>query len=83
VTADRFCSRGSGSRRPQRACDVPEGEADPVRGRRLGVRRLVLVAPRGYCAGVERAVQVVEVALERWGPPIYVCASRSFTTSTW
>jgi 4-hydroxy-3-methylbut-2-enyl diphosphate reductase len=32
----------------------------------------VLVAPRGYCAGVERAVEVVEVVLERWGPPIYV-----------
>jgi 4-hydroxy-3-methylbut-2-enyl diphosphate reductase IspH len=38
----------------------------------LDVRRLVLVAPRGYCAGVERAVNVVEEALARWGPPIYV-----------
>jgi 4-hydroxy-3-methylbut-2-en-1-yl diphosphate reductase len=38
----------------------------------LGVRRLVLVAPRGYCAGVGRAVAAVEVALDRWGPPIYV-----------
>jgi 4-hydroxy-3-methylbut-2-en-1-yl diphosphate reductase len=36
------------------------------------VRRLVLVAPRGYCAGVERAVDAVEEALSRWGPPIYV-----------
>jgi 4-hydroxy-3-methylbut-2-en-1-yl diphosphate reductase len=36
------------------------------------VRRLVLVAPRGYCAGVERAVDAVEDALSRWGPPIYV-----------
>jgi 4-hydroxy-3-methylbut-2-enyl diphosphate reductase len=36
------------------------------------VRRLVLVAPRGYCAGVERAVDVVEEALARWGEPIYV-----------
>jgi 4-hydroxy-3-methylbut-2-enyl diphosphate reductase len=38
----------------------------------MGVRRLVLVAPRGYCAGVARAVAAVEVALDRWGPPIYV-----------
>jgi 4-hydroxy-3-methylbut-2-enyl diphosphate reductase len=36
------------------------------------VRRIVLVAPRGYCAGVERAVDAVEEALSRWGPPIYV-----------
>jgi 4-hydroxy-3-methylbut-2-enyl diphosphate reductase len=33
---------------------------------------VVLVAPRGYCAGVERAVEAVEVALARWGPPVYV-----------
>lgn len=32
----------------------------------------MLVAPRGYCAGVARAVGVVEEALSRWGPPVYV-----------
>jgi 4-hydroxy-3-methylbut-2-enyl diphosphate reductase IspH len=37
-----------------------------------GVGQLLLLAPRGYCAGVERAVQAVEEALTRWGPPIYV-----------
>jgi 4-hydroxy-3-methylbut-2-enyl diphosphate reductase len=42
------------------------------RRRRLSVRRLVLVAPRGYCAGVERAVDAVQEALSRWGPPIYL-----------
>ncbi len=31
-----------------------------------------LAAPRGYCAGVERAIQVVERALERFGTPVYV-----------
>ena len=36
------------------------------------VRRLLLAAPRGYCAGVDRAVQTVERALERWGAPVYV-----------
>ncbi|GAA5084025.1 4-hydroxy-3-methylbut-2-enyl diphosphate reductase [Thermocatellispora tengchongensis] len=36
-------------------------------------RRRVLVArPRGYCAGVDRAVQTVEKALERYGAPVYV-----------
>lgn len=33
---------------------------------------VLLAAPRGFCAGVERAVDVVELALERYGPPIYV-----------
>jgi 4-hydroxy-3-methylbut-2-en-1-yl diphosphate reductase len=32
----------------------------------------VLVAPRGFCAGVDRAVDAVEEALVRWGPPVYV-----------
>ena len=35
-------------------------------------RKLLLAAPRGYCAGVDRAVQTVERALELYGPPVYV-----------
>jgi 4-hydroxy-3-methylbut-2-en-1-yl diphosphate reductase len=35
-------------------------------------KKVVLAAPRGYCAGVDRAVQAVEQALEIYGPPIYV-----------
>jgi 4-hydroxy-3-methylbut-2-en-1-yl diphosphate reductase len=35
-------------------------------------RRVVLAAPRGYCAGVDRAVQTVEHALDLHGPPVYV-----------
>ncbi|GAA3884463.1 4-hydroxy-3-methylbut-2-enyl diphosphate reductase [Streptomyces sedi] len=35
-------------------------------------RRVLLAAPRGYCAGVDRAVIAVEQALEQYGPPIYV-----------
>jgi 4-hydroxy-3-methylbut-2-enyl diphosphate reductase len=34
--------------------------------------RIVLAQPRGFCAGVERAIQIVECALERFGPPVYV-----------
>jgi 4-hydroxy-3-methylbut-2-enyl diphosphate reductase len=35
-------------------------------------RRVLLAKPRGYCAGVDRAVQTVEMALERFGRPVYV-----------
>src|ERR1700678_1485562 len=36
------------------------------------LRRVLLAKPRGYCAGVDRAVQPVETALERYGAPVYV-----------
>jgi 4-hydroxy-3-methylbut-2-enyl diphosphate reductase len=36
------------------------------------VERVLLASPRGYCAGVERAVETVELALEHYGPPVYV-----------
>ncbi len=35
-------------------------------------RRVVLTNPRGFCAGVERAIDVVEIALGKYGPPVYV-----------
>ena len=34
--------------------------------------RVLLANPRGFCAGVDRAIEIVELALERYGPPIYV-----------
>ena len=34
--------------------------------------KVVLAQPRGFCAGVERAIEIVERALEKYGPPIYV-----------
>ncbi len=39
---------------------------------KLGIERILLASPRGYCAGVDRAVQTVELALERHGAPVYV-----------
>ncbi len=36
------------------------------------VSRVLLASPRGYCAGVERAVETVEKALDLYGPPVYV-----------
>ena len=38
----------------------------------LMVARVLLASPRGYCAGVERAIDTVEAALEQHGPPVYV-----------
>ena len=34
--------------------------------------KILLASPRGYCAGVDRAVQTVERALDLYGPPVYV-----------
>ena len=36
------------------------------------LKQLTLAAPRGFCAGVDRAVRIVEVALEKFGKPVYV-----------
>ena len=33
---------------------------------------LYLAAPRGFCAGVDRAIKIVEMALEKWGAPVFV-----------
>src|SRR5579872_4951352 len=46
-------------------------------GRRPNARleprmKVIVAAPRGFCAGVTRAVDIVERALERWGAPVYV-----------
>jgi len=47
---------------PYMACTVAE----------LPTLRVLIAAPRGFCAGVDRAIQIVELALERFGPPVYV-----------
>ena len=36
------------------------------------VMQVILAQPRGFCAGVERAIEIVERALEKYGPPVYV-----------
>jgi 4-hydroxy-3-methylbut-2-en-1-yl diphosphate reductase len=51
----------------RRACELAEGWAQA-----LGSREVVLASPRASCAGVERAVEVVERALEDHGAPVYV-----------
>jgi 4-hydroxy-3-methylbut-2-enyl diphosphate reductase len=47
--------------------DAPQGPPDSV-----ARRRVLLARPRGYCAGVDRAVQAVEIALDKYGAPVYV-----------
>jgi 4-hydroxy-3-methylbut-2-enyl diphosphate reductase len=47
---------------PYMACTVPE----------LPPLRVLIAAPRGFCAGVDRAIQIVELALKRFGAPVYV-----------
>jgi len=42
----------------------PSGDKPPL--------RLLLAAPRGFCAGVDRAIEIVELALQRYGAPVYV-----------
>src|ERR1044071_5632285 len=57
-------------------CDDPPSSGPwRFRGRlpcRPMVRTVLLASPRGYCAGVERAVETVEKALDLYGPPVYV-----------
>jgi 4-hydroxy-3-methylbut-2-enyl diphosphate reductase len=40
--------------------------------RSTGILKVVLAQPRGFCAGVIRAIEIVERAIEKYGPPIYV-----------
>jgi 4-hydroxy-3-methylbut-2-en-1-yl diphosphate reductase len=40
--------------------------------RAVGPRSILLARPRSFCAGVERAIEIVERALDRFGPPVYV-----------
>jgi 4-hydroxy-3-methylbut-2-enyl diphosphate reductase len=49
---------------PPRRLPTVEGMSD--------TKKVLLAAPRGYCAGVDRAVVTVEKALELYGPPVYV-----------
>jgi 4-hydroxy-3-methylbut-2-enyl diphosphate reductase len=48
------------------------GAGEPTASIELVVKRVLLASPRGFCAGVERAIETVERALEHYGPPVYV-----------
>jgi 4-hydroxy-3-methylbut-2-enyl diphosphate reductase len=51
---------------PYMRCTVPEPRSS------LPALKVLIAAPRGFCAGVDRAIQIVELALERFGAPVYV-----------
>src|SRR4051812_31190855 len=57
-------------RREEDVTDEPEGTTARPGPDAGGV--VVLAEPRGFCAGVRRAIGVVEAALDRHGPPVYV-----------
>jgi 4-hydroxy-3-methylbut-2-en-1-yl diphosphate reductase len=58
---------------PQPSSAAPSSEAPPAVGvPQSGERTVLLAAPRGYCAGVDRAVVTVERTLGLHGPPVYV-----------
>ncbi|EHR52612.1 (E)-4-hydroxy-3-methyl-but-2-enyl pyrophosphate reductase [Saccharomonospora marina XMU15] len=61
-------SAASPGTEPATSVSVEGGKPGPS----TGGKRVLLAKPRGYCAGVDRAVITVEKALERYGPPIYV-----------
>ncbi len=61
-----------GRKRPLWAGSAASGGRLEACRRRPAPRRLLLARPRGYCAGVERAVEAVEQMLVLHGPPIYV-----------
>lgn len=63
-------SNGSGA--VLSAALIPGREAKLRPPSHSGKKRVLLAAPRGYCAGVDRAVVAVEKALDRYGPPVYV-----------
>jgi 4-hydroxy-3-methylbut-2-enyl diphosphate reductase len=52
---------------PKGALGAPAGDKQPRRA-----IKVILAQPRGFCAGVVRAIEIVERALEKYGPPVYV-----------
>ena len=51
---------------------MQSGTAALVEEKIVGEKKIVLLTPRGFCAGVVRAIDVVKIALETYGAPIYV-----------
>src|SRR5690242_12655870 len=69
--AARLVIRGNDGcrKRRKRSNGTPDSDGNDMPKDAL---TLLLAAPRGFCAGVDRAIQIVERALERYGAPVYV-----------
>lgn len=50
----------------------PNAAAEPIAAATLPPLTVLIAAPRGFCAGVDRAIEIVERALERYGAPVFV-----------
>jgi 4-hydroxy-3-methylbut-2-en-1-yl diphosphate reductase len=80
IRGGSFLAMRRGERSVEVRCDDPPSSGPlflfcPLSARRYAgsvVRKVLLASPRGYCAGVERAVETVEKALDLYGPPVYV-----------
>ena len=57
---------------PAVSSPIASAASSPEGTRPVAIERVVLVAPRGFCAGVIRAIATVEEALRIFGPPVYV-----------
>src|SRR6202050_752504 len=61
--------RGAATRRLRLAGAAGNGYVRPIMRRTI---KVLLASPRGSCAGVDRAIQIVERAIEKYGAPVYV-----------
>jgi 4-hydroxy-3-methylbut-2-en-1-yl diphosphate reductase len=57
---------------PPDGCPMQSQNTKSFAGESRPTIKLLLAAPRGFCAGVERAIKIVEFALAKFGPPVYV-----------
>ena len=57
---------------PDSAASAPSPETGASPATDLPPLHLLIAAPRGFCAGVDRAIEIVERAIERYGAPVYV-----------
>src|SRR6266404_1416476 len=55
------------ARKRDPSLDIPASQKQPRR-----TMKVILAQPRGFCAGVVRAIEIVERALQKYGPPVYV-----------
>src|SRR5262245_211581 len=57
---------------PEGARPADCGPPPPGQKQARRAMKVILAQPRGFCAGVVRAIEIVERALEKYGPPVYV-----------
>src|SRR5262245_60663651 len=67
LDAAALCAAPQGARKGVTCVQMREDQKQPRRA-----MRVILAQPRGFCAGVVRAIEIVERALEKYGPPVYV-----------